>query len=180
MIYSIQIKFEEGITMKKIKLFSVALLLIIAIIWSASTGKDNNDEPKVNTDVDTTTNETVEVEYPITDAWVYKYNIQTGKSDFAPCGYIDEYTSLVADTDKTVSRAVTGTYMYLGTITGYQNEDKTIKVYQVKLPELAENFVLTNDAFELDYSGNSKMIEVDGWVYMDGTTIIAVSPLYSE
>jgi len=164
--------------MKKIKLFSVALLLIISTICSAC--GNNKDESLTNTDVDTTSNETTEVEYPTTDAWVYRYNIQTGKSDFAPCGYIDEYTSLVADTDKTVSRAITGTYMYLGTIKGYQNEDKTIEVYQVRLPELSENFVLTNDNIELDYSGNSKMIEVDGWIYMDGTTIIAVSPLYSE
>ena len=166
--------------MKKIKLFPLALILIIAIIWSASTGRNDDDEPQTNTDIDTTTNETVEVEYPITDAWVYRYNIQTGKSDFAPCGYIDEYTSLVAETDETVSEAITGTYMYLGTIKGYQNEDKTIEVYQVRLPELSENFVLTNDNIELDYSGNSQMIEVSGWVYMDGTTIIAVSPLYSE
>ena len=153
--------------MKRIKLFPVALLLVVAIILSTSTGKDNNDEPQTNTDIETTTNETVEAEYPITDAWVYRYNIQTGKSDFAPCGYIDEYTSLVADTDKTMSRAITGTYMYLGTIKGYQKEDKTIEVYQVRLPELSENFVLTNDNIELDYSGNSKMIEVDGWIYMD-------------
>ena len=166
--------------MKKIKLFPVALLLIVAIIWSASTSRNDNNKPQTNDDVDATTNEQVDIEYPITDVWVYRYNIQTGKSDFTPCGYIDEYTSLVADTDKTVSRAITGTYMYLGTIKGYQNEDKTINVYQVKLPELSENFVLTNDNITLDYSGNSKMIEVDGWIYMDGTTIIAVSPLYGE
>ena len=140
----------------------MAILLVIVVIWSASTGKDDNNELQTNTDIDTTTDETIEVEYPITDAWVYRYNIQTGKCDFAPCGYIDEYTSLVADTDKTVSRAVTGTYMYLGTIKGYQNEDKTIEVYQVILPELSESFVLTNDSVELDYSGNSKMIEVIG------------------
>ena len=164
--------------MKKIKLFSVVLTLIISIICSAC--RSNNDESLTNIDIDTTSGKTTEVEYPITDVWVYRYNILTGKSDFTPCGYIDEYTSLVADTDKSVSRTITGTYMYLGTIKGYQNEDKTIEVYQIRLPELSENFVLTNDNIELDYSGNRKMIEVDGWVYMDGTTIIAVSPLYSE
>jgi len=70
--------------------------------------------------------------------------------------------------------------MYLGTIKGYQNADKTIEVYQVTLPKISDNFVLTNDNVKLDYSGNKKMIEVTGWIYMDGTTILAVSPLYSE
>ena len=165
--------------MKRFKLCSLALVFLVVLTGSAcanTTIIDTRSDTKGT--ITSAVSETIE--YPITDAWVYRYNIQTGKSDFAPCGYIDEYTSLVADTDKTVSRAITGTYMYLGTIKGYQNKDKTIEVYQVRLPELSENFVLTNDNIELDYSGNSKMIEVDGWIYMDGTTIIAVSPLYSE
>ena len=58
-----------------------------------------------------------------------------------------------------------------------QTENFIGRIYSI---DYENALVLTNDAFELDYSGNSKMIEVDGWVYMDGTTIIAVSPLYSE
>lgn len=165
--------------MKNVKLVLVILILIIAIIFSASAcGNSNNKkQPNAKGSVDKTTQT---VKYPITDAWVYRYNVQTGQSDFAACGYIDQYTSLVTKTDETVSGAVTGTFMYLGSIKGYQNEDKTIEVYQVTLTEISESFILTNDNIELDYSGNKKMIEVDGWIYMDGNTIIAVSPLYAE
>ena len=165
--------------MKKIILPFAKLLLIVAIVGLLSSCADDKNKTQINASINDATNETLKVEYPIDDVWVYRYNTQTGKNDFAPCGYIDEYTSLVAEADETVSEAVTGTYMYLGSIKGYQNEDKTIEVYQVRLPELAENFVLTNDHIKLDYSGNRKMIEVDGWVYIEGTTIVAVSPLYS-
>ena len=118
--------------------------------------------------------------YPIKDIWVYRYNVQTKSYDFSPCGYIDEYTSTVAAEEDNLVKIISGTYMYFGTIKGYQNDDKTIQIYQVKLPELSPNFVLTNDSIKLDYSGNSKMVEVEGWIYLKGTEIIAVSPLYSE
>ena len=165
--------------LKNVKLISVVLISIIVIIFSASACGNSNNEKQPNTK-DSVNITTQTVKRPITDAWVYRYNVQTGQSDFAACGYIDQYTSLVTKTDETVSGAVTGTFMYLGSIKGYQNEDKTIEVYQVTLTEISENFILTNDSIELDYSGNKKMIEVDGWIYMDGNTIIAVSPVYAE
>ena len=117
---------------------------------------------------------------PITNLWVYRYNIQTKEGELSPCGYLDQYTSVVAETDEKISKVITGSYMYLGTIKGYQNDDKTINVYQVHLPELSAIFVLTNDNFVFDYSGNKKMVEIDGWIYLDGTIILAVSPLYSN
>ena len=165
-----------------IKISSVVILLIIVIAFSVITAVsiiNANNSDKTNNDNSESTNEEAE-QYPITDLWVYRYNIQTKESTLSPCGYLDQYTSLIAETDKKISKVITGSYMYLGTIEGYQNADKTISVYQVKLPELSADFVLTNDNFIFDYSGSKKMIEVDGWIYMDGTTILAVSPLYEE
>lgn len=153
----------------------LCISLLIVILKPKSDQKDNNTTSTVESTPNTDTQE-----FPITDLWVYRYNYQTGKSDFAACGYIDQYTSLVSETDKSISKFLTGSYMYLGTIKGYQNTDKTIEVYQVTLPEISDNFVLTNDNIELDYTGSKKMIEVTGWIYMEGTTILAVSPLYTE
>lgn len=165
--------------LKRVIILFLSLLLcislLIVILKSQNTHKDNN-----STSTTESTQETASQELPTTDLWVYRYNYQTGKSDFAACGYIDQYTSLVSETDKPISKFLTGSYMYLGTIKGYQNTDKTIEVYQVTLPEISDNLVLTNDNIALDYSGNNKMIEVSGWIYMDGTTILAVSPLYAE
>ena len=141
--------------MKKTLLLLI-LFITLAIIFTACTSAKNN-QAEMSTD-----------------------NIQTKSYDFAPCGYIDEYTSVVDSNDHDLVKLISGTYMYLGTIKGYQNEDKTIQIYQVKLPELSSNFTLTNDSIKLDYSGNRKMIEVEGWIYLDGTEIIAVSPLYNE
>lgn len=161
--------------MKKKQIWLIAIIAIFLLCTAC--GKTNEVESVTDQD----SNESViETEYPIDDVWVYRYNFQTKESDFSPCGYIDEYTSVVEQTDKTISRLITGSTMYLGTIKGYQNDDKTIEVYQVTLPELTDGFTLTNDNVELDYSGNRKMIEVTGWIYMDGTTILAVSPLYQE
>lgn len=156
--------------MKKIV---IAILLMLISFSLFGCNSDEESLPDENID------DTVETEYPITDLWVNRYNIQTRDYDFSPCGYIDEYTSTVEVTNDIV-KTLSGTRMYLGTIKGYQNADKTIQIYQVKLPELSPNFVLTNDSFKLDYSGNSKMIEVEGWIYLDKTTIIGVSPLYND
>ena len=154
------------------KIAAVILLMLVSISLFGCNGEGaatpEQDDGK-----------TEETEYPITDLWVNRYNTQTRDYDFSPCGYIDEYTSTVEVTDDIV-KTISGTRMYLGTIKGYQNADKTIQIYQVKLPELSPNFVLTNDSFKFDYSGNSKMIEVEGWIYLDKTTIIGVSPLYNE
>ena len=154
------------------------IIIVISIITVCSIVKSNNSD-NTNNDNSESTNADVE-QYPITDLWVYRYDAQTKESPLSPCGYLDQYTSLVAETDKKISKVITGSYMYLGTIKGYQNDDKTISVYQVKLPELSANFVLTNDNFVFDYSGSKKMVEIDGWIYMDGTTIHAVSPLYEN
>lgn len=163
---------------KKLIMYSVIVLLcaIVFIKFSGNDKKTAKTPPENFTEAQQNENK----EYPINDLWVYRYNPQTGKSEFAPCGYLDEYTSIVAETDKELTDVITGSYMYLGTINGYQNSDKTMEVFQVRLPELSENFVLTNDSVQLDYSGNKKMIEVTGWIYMQGNTIIAVSPLYEE
>lgn len=160
--------------MKKTLLLLI-LFITLAIIFTACTSAKNN-QAEMSTDNDSTSTK----DYPINDIWVYRYNIQTKSYDFAPCGYIDEYTSVVDSNDHDLVKLISGTYMYLGTIKGYQNEDKTIQIYQVQLPELSSNFTLTNDSIKLDYSGNRKMIEVEGWIYLDGTEIIAVSPLYNE
>ena len=160
--------------MKK-TLLLLTFLITLAIIFTACTSSKNN-QTEFSTDNDYQSTK----DYPIEDVWVYRYNVQTKSYEFAPCGYIDEYTSVVDSTDYDLVKLISGTYMYLGTIKGYQNEDKTIQIYQVKLPELSSNFTLTNDSIKLDYSGNSKMIEVEGWIYLDGTEIIAVSPLYNE
>ncbi len=159
--------------MKHRLLLLVAIVTIIALITACG-----NRSKKETLTSQETEKQTTEKEYPIDDVWVYRYDAETRESMFAPCGYIDEHTSIVTKTDKTISRLITGSYMYLGTIKGYQNNDKTIEVYQVTLPELSNNFTLTNDNIELDYSGNKQMIEVSGWIYMDGMTILAVSPLY--
>lgn len=166
--------------MKKIIFFSVAALIIIALIWYVAANQDRDKGFQADETSETTKHETEEVKYPITDVWVYRYNALTGESDFAACGYIDEYTSLVSKSDEKITKIITGSQMYLGTIKGYQNKDKTIEVYQVRLPELSESFTLTNDEIELDYSGKKNMIEVDGWIYLNGNTILAVSPLYSD
>jgi len=171
--------------MKKLKLFLTTLLIIASLTLVFSACGKNNDLDTIESDVETvagTENDEMgdAVEYPITDAWVNRYNAETGKSDFAPCGYIDEYTSLVIESDDDILSIIADTTMYLGAIKGYQNEDETIDVYQVRLYELSENFVLTNDRIKLDYSGERQMIDVDGWIYMNGTTIVAVSPLYSD
>lgn len=158
-------------------LFLVLVFCVALVVTVLKFSGDNESTPNTTTE---STQETVANELPITDLWVYRYNYQTGVSDFASCGYIDQYTSLVSETDESISKFLTGSYMYLGTIKGYQNNDKTIEVYQVTLPEISDNFTITNDNIKLDYSGNKKMIEVTGWIYMDGTTILAVSPLYSE
>lgn len=160
--------------MKKVILL-ITFLIALAIIFTACTSSKNNRE-EISTDNDPTSTK----DYPIHDVWVYRYNIQTKSYDFVPCGYIDEYTSVVDSKDHDLVKLISGTYMYLGTIKGYQNEDKTIQIYQVKLPELSSNFTLTNDFIKLDYSGNNKMIEIEGWIYLNGTEIIAVSPLYNE
>ena len=160
--------------MKK-TLLLLTFLIALAIIFTACTSSKNN-QAVISADNDSTSTN----DYPIHDVWVYRYNIQTKSYDFAPCGYIDEYTSVVDSKDHDLVKLISGTYMYLGTIKGYQNSDKTIQIYQVKLPELSPNFTLTNDSIKLDYSGNSKMIEVEGWIYLNGTEIIAVSPLYNE
>lgn len=165
--------------MKNMKFSTLIILLIFIMIGSV--GNDESDKEKDTDKVDSSVvvSETKE-EFPIKDYWVYRYNTETEKAELAQCGYADEYTSIVIDTDETLKEVITGSYMYLGNIKGYQREDKTMDVYQVKLPELDKNFVLTNDAFEIDYSGNSEMVEVYGWVYLDGTTILAVAPLYKE
>ena len=160
--------------MKK-TLVLLTFLITLVIIFTACTSSEIN-QIEIGTDDDSTLTK----DYPIHDVWVYRYNIQTKNYDFAPCGYIDEYTSVVDSKDHDLVKLISGTYMYLGTIKGYQNSDKTIQIYQVKLPELSPNFTLTNDSIKLDYSGNSKMIEVEGWIYLNGTEIIAVSPLYNE
>ncbi|MBQ8002518.1 MAG: hypothetical protein IJ297_03655 [Clostridia bacterium] len=163
---------------KKLIMYGVIVLLctIVFIKFSDNDRKTAKTPPENFAQEQQTENK----EYPINDLWVYRYNSQTGKSEFAPCGYVDEYTSIVAEPHKELTDVITGSYMYLGTIKGYQNSDKTMEVFQVRLPEISENFVLTNDNVKLDYSGNKKMIEVTGWIYMRGTTIIAVSPLYEE
>lgn len=166
--------------MNKKKLISYGVVVLLcAIVFIKFSVNDRKIEktPSENI-VEEQQNENKE--YPINDLWVYRYNAQTGKSEFAPCGYLDEYTSIVKESDKELTRVITGSYMYLGTIKGYQNTDKTMEVFQVRLPELSESFVLTNDNVQLDYSGNKKMIEVTGWIYMQGNTILAVSPLYEE
>ncbi len=160
--------------MKK-ALLLLTFLITLAIIFTACTSSENNQ-----TEISTYNDSMSTKDYPIHDVWVYRYNIQTKSYDFAPCGYIDEYTSVADSKDYDLVKLISGTYMYLGTIKGYQNEDKTIQIYQVKLPELSSDFTLTNDSIKLDYSGNSKMIEVEGWIYLKGTEIIAVSPLYNE
>ena len=168
--------------LRVIKITAVVILSIVIIVFSIITAFsiiNSNNSDKANNDNSESTNEDAE-QYPITDLWVYRYNVQTKESTLSPCGYLDQYTSLVAETDKKVSKVITGSYMYLGTIKGYQNDDKTISVYQVELPELSANFVLTNDNFVFDYSGSKKMVEIDGWIYVDGTTILAVSPLYAD
>lgn len=172
--YRSALKFLKRVLILLLSLI-LCISLLIVILKSQGDNKDNN----ITSTVESTQNANTE-EFPITDLWVYRYNCQTGKSDFAACGYIDQYTSLVSETEKPISKFLTGSYMYLGTIKGYQNTDKTIEVYQVTLPEISDNFVLTNDKIALDYSGNKKMIEVTGWIYVDDTTILAVSPLYSE
>ena len=160
--------------MKK-TLFLLTFLITLVIIFTACTSSKNN-QTEFSTDNDYQSTK----DYPIEDVWVYRYNVQTKSYDFAPCGYIDEYTSVVDSKDHGLVKLISGTYMYLGSIKGYQNADKTIQIYQVKLPELSPNFTLTNDSIKLDYSGNSKIIEVEGWIYLNGTEIIAVSPLYNE
>lgn len=160
--------------MKKALLPFILIFVLISALASCTFSRSKQIE------TNTETNSTSEIEYPIFDVWVYRYNVQTESYDFSPCGYVDEYTSIVNNKKDNVVKTISGTYMYLGTIKGYQNDDKTIEVYQVKLPELSPNFALTNDSVKLDYSGNSKMIEVVGWIYLNGTEIIAVSPLYSE
>ena len=163
---------------KRVLMLFLVLVLCVALIVTVSKFSGNNEiTPNTTTE---STQETVANELPITGLWVYRYNYQTGKSDFASCGYIDQYTTLVSETDESISKFLTGSYMYLGTIKGYLNANKTIEVYQVTLPEISDNFTIANDNIKLDYSGNKKMIEVTGWIYMDGTTILAVSPLYSE
>ena len=164
---------------KTIAFVCIALILIIVLVVIVLPNKSKNKIEKENND------EIIEqideiVEYPIRDIRVFRYNYQTGKSEMASCGFMDEYTSAVAETEEGLRKLISGSYMYLGTIKGYQNDDKTMEVFQVCLPEISENFVLTNDNVKLDYSGNRKMIEVAGWIYMDGTTILAVSPLYTE
>lgn len=154
----------------------ILLILLIVVIFPNNEKEDIENENSIKT----TRHANEVVEYPIQDIWVYRYNHQTGKSELAACGYMDEYTSAVIDTEENLHKLILGSYMYLGTIKGYQNGDKSMEVYQVILPEISEDFVLTNDNVKLDYSGNKKMIEVAGWIYMDGTTILAVSPLYSE
>ena len=158
----------------------VVILIIVLVITLISAISTINSRNKTEQNNDTTETNTEVEQYPITDLWVYRYNIQTAEYDLAPCGYLDQYTSIVIKTEETISKVITGSYMYLGTIKGYQNEDKTISVYQIRLPELSENFVLTNDEFVLDFSGNKKMVEITGWIYMDGTTILAVAPLYAD
>lgn len=155
----------------------VALLLFVALAI-ITIPNNNSKEQSQNISSNHQNVDQKSIEYPITDVWVNKYNVQTGDSEFAACGYVDEYTSIVKNTNKPVQEAIEGTTMYMGTIIGYQNTDKTMLVYQVNLPELGENFLLTNDNFEMDFSGQQEIIEVDGWIYLDGTDIIAVSPLY--
>ena len=165
--------------LRTIAFISITLILTIVLIVTIFPNKAENE---INKENNTETPQQVDemVEYPIRDIWVFRYNSQTGKSEMASCGYMDEYTSMVADSEEDLQKLISGSYMYLGTIKGYQNNDKTMEVFQVRLPEISENFILTNDNVKLDYSGNKKMIEVTGWIYMEGTTILAVSPLYSE
>lgn len=165
--------------LKTISFICTTLILIVVLVVVILPDNEKKEIEKESADQITEQADEV-VEYPIQDIWVFRYNYQTGKSEMAACGYMDEYTSAVIDTEEDLRKLISGSYMYLGTIKGYQNEDKTMEVFQVRLPEISENFVLTNDNVELDYSGNRKMIEVTGWIYMDGTTILAVSPLYSE
>lgn len=164
---------------KGISIFPV-FLLVIAIFWFGASNRNDTKEAHADVPDKNVQSQTAETETDTSDnLWVYKYDGTSGKSDFAPVGYMDEYTSLVADTDESLDEVITDSYMYLGSIKGYKNDDGTFEVYQVELTE-RNNLVLTNDDFELDYSGKREMAEANGWIYMDGTTILAVSPLYSE
>ena len=164
--------------LKTIMIICITLILIVSLIVMIIPNNKNEIDEESNNKI-TEQSSKVE-EYPIHDIWVYRYNYQTDKNEFAACGYMDEYTSAVVDTKEDLRTLISGSYMYLGTIKGYQNKDKTIEVYQVSLPEISKNFTLTNDNVKLDYSGSRKMTEVTGWIYMEGTTILAVSPLYTE
>jgi len=172
--YSKSLKFLKTIAFVCIALILIIVLVVIVLPNSSKNKIERENNNEITEQIDEI------VEYPIHDIWVFRYNYQTGKSEMASCGYMDEYTSAVAETEEDLRKLISGSYMYLGTIKGYQNDDKTIEVFQVRLPEISEDFVLTNDNVKLDYSGNRKMIEVTGWIYMDGTTILAVSPLYTE
>lgn len=164
--------------LKTIVFICITFILIVVLVVMIIHNNKKNEIEEYNNEITEQANEVEE--YPIHDIWVYRYNYQTGKSEMAACGYMDEYTSAITDPKEDLRELISGSYMYLGTVKGYQNEDKTMEVYQVSLPEISENFILTNDNVELDYSGNRKMIEVSGWIYMEGTTILAVSPLYTE
>ena len=164
--------------LKTIAFICITFILIVVLVVMIIPNNKKNEIDESNNEIIEQANEVEK--YPIHDIWVYRYNYQTGKSEMAACGYMDEYTSAITDTKEDLRKLISGSYMYLGTIKGYQNEDKTMEVYQVSLPEISENFILTNDNVELDYSGNRKLIEVSGWIYMEGTTILAVSPLYTE
>lgn len=167
------------IFLRTIAFISITIILTIVLVVTIFPDKAENEINKEN-NIETPQQVDEVVEYPIRDIWVFRYNSQTGKSEMASCGYMDEYTSVVADSEEDLQKLISGSYMYLGTIKGYQNNDKTMEVFQVRLPEISENFILTNDNVKLDYSGDKKMIEVTGWIYMEGKTILAVSPLYSE
>ena len=79
--------------MKK-TLLLLTYLITLAIIFTACTSSKNNQ-----TEFSTDNASPSTKDYPIDDVWVYRYNVQTKSYDFAPCGYIDEYTSVVDSTD---------------------------------------------------------------------------------
>lgn len=156
--------------MKRI-LAIIAVIILVVFTLVFKTNKEEREDTTQKSQVDesdiVTQNEEV--------VYVQQFLPESNGWNAVPA-YLDEYSSLVMKTDNTIQEAIAKKNMYLGTILGYQNEDKTIFTYQIEIAQ--PNILITNDDFEFDYSGNSKMIEQTGYIYLDGTKIVAVAPIY--